>query len=517
MTMITRTNSFDYNRPPLEFGIEWDTTNPDPTTSITRLGDAASFTVNTSSSPHVSDFSNYWPWAGMVRFNMNSSGDIMWLNGESGYLDSVRTLVRIPFFYFKFEQDTPTTGHNRYWISPYPLPGYRLHPAFLRWNWDQSATRITDIFVGAFEAETAVGNNSMAGVAPAVSQTRAAFRTSINSAAQPAVTIYSMMVDTSGPYWDQTTNNVSGQPYVVVQSTAGFVPGATVTLYDTSHTETKTILYINGSTHMRMTSNLTYSYTQARSGKCSQTTQAPSVPRPFGLIDWLTWNALLWLQLVEYASLTNVPSGSTAQGGISVGITNGAQVEKTGWTSGVDVNQHGFHSVDLHNLSGQVQCNTNGGNPVYAMSYRGIENLYGNVATAIDGVNVNTDKCFWIGTTPIYADQTGGAFAAPYEKTGIYAPVDASATYLKYPGSYAALMEGAWCFGNWVTGGSSSTFTRNQYTPPANWTVAVSPIVGGIYSAGGLWSLGLVTYATTSATTGTRMMQIPLDLDFWRY
>ena len=275
MTITERTNDFDQNRPPLEFGIEWDRTNSDPVTCLSRLGDSVGMAVNTRDSPNISDFSRYYPWKGMQRYFLNDQGDVMGLVGESGGSrteDANRVMVRVPFFFFKLELDTPTTDKWRYWISPYPLKGYRLHPAFLRWGYEESMgvlaesrLRTTDVFVGAYEAEITTAQKSIAGVAPVVNTSRAAFRSDFNSL---------------------------GQSYRV--------------------------------------------------------------------LDWKMWNALQWLMLIEYGSLNSqVRSGTITRGGISAGITNGTAVEKTGWTSSIDVNEHGLHSIDLGDLSGRVQCNTN--------------------------------------------------------------------------------------------------------------------------------------------------------------
>ena len=153
------------------------------------------------------------------------------------------------------------------------------------------------------------------------------------------------------------------------------------------------------------------------------------------------------------------------------------------------------------------------------MSYRGIENLYGNIWTILDGVNVNIDRRLWIAYTSVLQDQAIGDFGDPYEPTGFLAPT--SSGWLKYPDSYESNREGDWAFGNWTLGGLSSTYMSDYYTAPANFSVPRYPIVGGAFdssTAGGLWALNMALgYGDINPYVGARLQQIPLDIDFWRY
>jgi len=339
MTIGIRYNNFDVYRPNLCFGVQWDTSNSDPVACLTRIGDAVGLEVDTSSaatatySVYTSDFDNYLPWSGMRRVELNHNGDYVSAHGEvdgagnSTFNESTTgsnlIMVEIPKFWYSILRNTPTEGVWQYWISPFPIDGYTLHPAFLRGQSGTTANILDYIYVGAYDSyidprlNAAYPNlDSVANVTPSTGQTRATFRS----------------------YASNTGLNctIAGQTNV----------------YD------------------------------------------------FGLLDWQTWNALELLYLIEYASLNSMlPSQSTAQGGLSAGITNDTAVEKTGWTSSIDVNANSLHSYDLGNSSGQVRCNTVSSNPVYAMSYRGIENLWGNVHTMLDAININTDRTIWVNFT----------------------------------------------------------------------------------------------------------------------
>lgn len=76
-------------------------------------------------------------------------------------------MVEIPAFFYRIEQDTT---QRREWISNEAASGFVLHPAFARpWG------NVPFIYIGAYE--TGAGHVSRSGLAPLVSQTRAAFRT----------------------------------------------------------------------------------------------------------------------------------------------------------------------------------------------------------------------------------------------------------------------------------------------------------------------------------------------------
>jgi len=366
MTVGIRYNDYDVYRPNLAFGVQWDTSNSDPNACLTRIGDAADLSVDTSVpstatyTVYTSDFDSYMPWSGIRRVEMNRNGDYVSTHGEvdgagistfnESLTGSTLIMVEIPKFWYLILRNTPTTGIWQYWVSPFPKEGYTLHPAFLRGQSGVTANVLDFIYVAAYDAyidptisATYPNLDSIANVTPSTGQTRATFR----------------------DYASNTGLNCT------------------------------------------------------RAG--------PTNVYDFGMIDWQTWNMLELLYLVEYASLNSmVPSQSTAQGGLSAGITNDTAIEKTGWTSSTDVNAHGLHSYDLGNSSGQVRCNTIGGNPVYAMSYRGIENLWGNIYAMLDGINIATDRSIWVNFTGSdTADQiitgtpyTTGTLGANYSTSG---------------------------------------------------------------------------------------------------
>ena len=89
-----------------------------------------------------------------------------------------------------------------------------------------------------------------------------------------------------------------------------------------------------------------------------------------------------------------------------------------GWDSGTGNHaQDTGHTASLGNASGEVLINpvenglTGSGNS-YAMSYRGIENIYGNIHTFIDGINIKADNQLYVNLTN--KDLESDSFVSPY-------------------------------------------------------------------------------------------------------
>ena len=116
------------------------------------------------------------------------------------------------------------------------------------------------------------------------------------------------------------------------------------------------------------------------------------------------WFAIQLMMYVEYATFD-------IQTQIGDGIV--------GWDSGTSNHaQDTGHTASLGNTSGEVEINpvenglTGSGNP-YAMSYRGIENFYGNIWTFIDGINIKADNELYINLTN--EDLESDVFTSPYQ------------------------------------------------------------------------------------------------------
>ena len=111
--------------------------------------------------------------------------------------------------------------------------------------------------------------------------------------------------------------------------------------------------------------------------------------------DYLSVCAIQLLMLLEYGSF-NFPMT------LGYGITSDSVMHVTGETgsTGTDKGDTSYGAT---------------GNATTAMSYRGIENVWGNLITLVDGVNMNTDVSVWV------ADHgfATGIFTSPYVTTSL--------------------------------------------------------------------------------------------------
>lgn len=199
------------------------------------------------------------------------------------------------------------------------------------------------------------------------------------------------------------------------------------------------------------------------------------------------------LMLIEYASFN-------MQSAIGAGVTNKTDDGATSMTEITGA------TVNLGNASGSV-TNGNGFNIV---SYRGEENIWGNIWAWVDGMNEYNPTPWEAGSYGTlyvadhgFADDTG---ASPYEDTGIH-PCYGNG----YVSAFGYSEEFDWLF---VTGeiAGNSSLPVGDYFWNANpgWRVAV---LGGIWyygaSAGAFcWAL---TYASSDRTriVGGRLVYVP--------
>ena len=129
-------------------GIEWksDTTSP----ALKRIDNNGEELDLTAAS-----FNNYPIHGNMARCSLAyDEVEEEWVatygsdaKGTGLTLTDDYVMVRIPKTYYKFEYDDPFW---RWWISPYPVTGFDLHPAFYQRG--HSASPADQIYVGAYTA-----------------------------------------------------------------------------------------------------------------------------------------------------------------------------------------------------------------------------------------------------------------------------------------------------------------------------------------------------------------------------
>lgn len=201
----------------------------------------------------------------------------------------------------------------------------------------------------------------------------------------------------------------------------------------------------------------------------------------WNLQDFFTVSAVQLLYLVEYADFNT-------QSAISESITNldsgtGNHAQNTG------------HTSTLGNDTGEVVISTlengaTGATETYAMSYRGIENLYGNIWNFVDGVNINDN-------VPYVADNNfaSDVFSGEYESLGvILSSTNGYASDIAYNNNYN------FGFLPVEVSGSSSTELADYYHQSSGQMVA---LLGGSWTDGSRAG-GFRWYLDSSSTGSAR-------------
>jgi hypothetical protein len=158
------------------------------------------------------------------------------------------------------------------------------------------------------------------------------------------------------------------------------------------------------------------------------------------------YSALQYLYVIEYASLNS-------QSALGYGFTN-TTLQNTGTTT-----SYGNASY--------------GGANTVAMSFRGVENLWGNTRTFIEGMNVNS------GAVYISPQSRGHTYAwgistSPYASASVTIP--SANSYIT-----AVASSPAWAFlPSAASGGSASTYFCDQETEASGWA---AELFGGYYTS----------------------------------
>lgn len=160
-------------------------------------------------------------------------------------------------------------------------------------------------------------------------------------------------------------------------------------------------------------------------------------------------SAIQLMYLIEYGDWN---SQSVIGGGVTQitddTITNMAM--PTGLTGGV-----GANSTNLGNYTGQITTvHYQTAQLTYPMSYRGVENLYGNLWKWTDGINIKANNMPWVADHDFASD----LFAHPYVDAGLTLP--AANGYVSNL-AYAAGFD--WAFLPSAVAGSSTTYLCDYY------------------------------------------------------
>ena len=318
-------------------------------------------------------FDRHPVWGGMKRctltvdgvptFGDNARGDGLALDGTAG-----QVMVRVPRYYIKSEK---SGNYIKWWVSPFPYPGFDLHPAFKQ----RGGTERAQLYVGAYCGGLAVNSSG---------------------------NLY-MLSATGKQPWTGTAMGKLPFGNGVTEIAAGdFVVGATsektgvvVAVYVASGTwagDAAGFLYVKypGATWSDWTNSEDIQVGGVTRAATTGTGEALGLTRQdcetycnnigstrWGCANVWTLDALTMLYLVEYA---NWNSQST-----SVGIGRGV-VDKVSGTGFAGEN-NGANSADA-NIGTNGTGTGTGTNGLTPIVYRGIENLWGNVYQFIIGIDI---------------------------------------------------------------------------------------------------------------------------------
>lgn len=306
---------------------------------------------------------------GTPTFGANPRGDGLTLDGSRG-----RVMVSIPKFWVK--ADSPGVGRYRWWISPFPISGFEVHPAFRQ----RSGMERETIYVSAYlanllfrdypvHASTTVALHSRTGEQP-VTGDGAIKRVTFTSGSKAPVVGETLTDTETGATGIVVDWNVTSGTW-----SAGNAAGSLLLRQVTGSFESSFSDVLNGSVGganmmvalLQFPLNLTIADARA---------SAEAIGAGWGLMNIWTWAAVQLLAMIEHQT-TNFQSA------IGRGICDLPEdvfpyTEFDGKINGADAADQMIGANGTGAGTG-----ANGQTPVV---WRGLENLWGNAAQMLDGI-----------------------------------------------------------------------------------------------------------------------------------
>lgn len=422
-------------------GVVWEQGNSTPT--LTRI-DGYGNKIDLDRSV----FDSHVIWSNIRRCNLSDAGVVNAYYGDSTFKydgSNGEVMVEIPKFYYKSKK----VGTKYYWwISPHKLFGFKVHPAFV-----SDGVEYDQIYVSAFEGSVydVTANATEVNTIQITAEPTADGNITITLDGNYSFTVAILNTDTIGGVVDKivaagnktdyqgvvwTVAKVDADELTYTADSAGLKTTAIYSAGTTGCTATVTKTtpgaggYVkNDSTGVDFTATTgdkmcSIAGVKPLSGWRNATATLPNM-RILAQNRGTGWNLLYFnavcaiqlLYLIEYAhfnSQTQIGAGVTGVNDAAAGTTYNNALN-TGFTAGI-----GTNGVDLGNASG---CTTSVAHyktleadaDIQPMSYRGIENFWGNIWSWIDGINIKADYNPWIADHDFASD----TFVHPYADTGL--------------------------------------------------------------------------------------------------
>jgi len=402
-----------------------------------------------------------------------------------------QVMVEIPKFYYKYSYIAATNVHN--WsIASVMLPGYKLHPAFMK-----NGAEVDFRYMGAYE-----------GVLYDDSESKY-----VNGLYMPSDATYTFSFLDNGGGDDTITADANTNAFTNLVATVDkiVVSGSTVNdgTYDIKSV-TDTVITLNTGSLAGTQANDQCVIQVQRDWTATTGDVLGSVsgfaPMNYGTRDNFRdvaatrgtgWrcndydlvSAIQLLYLVEYASFYS-------QSVIGAGLTD--------WAAGWPVwnNSNPIEKTGNSNSDGNATANTSGGDATAGsyMSYRGIENFFGHIWKWVDGFNINGNIPYVHNTDTEFADDTTANYTRLEDVNGD------GITLHNGDGYQVTLEQIDRGFLPASVGGSSSTYITDYYYQAAGWRVAE---LGGVASHGAFagvacWYLSIAA-ASLDRIIGSRL------------
>jgi len=443
--MARKTNAIGFNRDWLPqnmiIGVEWDQSSNSPI--LKRIDEYSNEMILNRAA-----FDYHSIWANMMRCNLADDGTVNAYYGDTAFkLDGSngQVMVEIPKFYYKSYHSGTI---YRWWISPIAKEGFAVHPAFI-----SDGVEYDHIYISAFEGSVydVTAAATEVNTIKITAEPTADGNITITLDGNYAFTVAILDTDTIEGVVDKIVAAGNKTDYQGVVWTVAKVDADELTYTADSAGLKTTAIYSAGTTGCTATVTKTtpgaggYVKNDSAGVDFTATTgdKMCSIAGVKPLSEWNNvtatlpnirilaqnrgtgWNLLYFnavcaiqlLYLIEYAhfnSQTQIGAGVTGVDDATAGNTYNNALN-TGFTAGI-----GTNGVDLGNASGHTTSvahykTLEADADIQPMSYRGIENFYGNIWKWVDGINIKADYNPWIADHDFASDK----FEHPYVDTGL--------------------------------------------------------------------------------------------------
>ena len=443
--MARKSNAIGFNRDWLPqnmvIGVEWDQSSSSP--QLKRIDEYANEMILNRAA-----FDYHSIWGNIRRCNVADDGTVNAYYGDPTFAydgSNGEVMVEFPKHYFK-SYNSGTL--YRWWFSPLPRPDFETVKMFI-----SDGVEYDHIYISAFEGSAfdVTGDATEVNTIQITAEPTADGNLTITLDGNYAFTVAVLDADTIEGVIDKIVAAGNKTDYQGVVWTVAKVDADELTYTADSVGLKSTVTFSGGTTGVTATVTKTtsgaggYVKNDAAGLAFTATTgdKMASIAGMKPLSGWQNatatlpnmrilaqnrgtgWNlinfnqvcAIQLLYLVEYAhfnSQTQIGAGVTGVNDTTAGNTFNNALN-TGFTAGV-----GTSSTDLGNASGVCTGvahykTTEADADIQPISYRGIENLWGNVWSWVDGINIKANYMPWIADHDFVSD----TFAHPYVDTGL--------------------------------------------------------------------------------------------------